>query len=504
MYEDDLDDYFNENGGFIPAILADNIQLFNQYKTPKTEKGGDIIWHYEKEEGIWKPYGISHVEEEVKLELGLSYKPYMASQVVNCIQVDTYIDREEFVCPLHLIVLQNGTLNMETRTLEEHNSDNYAKNRLSISFYTKAECPAIDKFFKEVYPENQDILYEIIGYCLWKATPIHLFFILLGEGRNGKSTYLNLIKQFLGEGNVSAVALQDLDESRFAIALLYEKMANLNSDIPQNLLKHTGKLKQLSDGSLMKAEFKNQQAFHFANYAKLIFSANTLPITYDDTTAFHRRPVILNFEQEFVDGVNADPDILKKLTTPQELSGLLNRVLEALDRVLKQGGFTNVKSVEERKQEYTIKSNPAKYFLENCVEEGEPQDYVTKSDLYDAYISWCHKNGYTPTSQSALSAQANRWLPYIDGRKKRVGGENVKVWYKIRLNEVAEVAGPPSVTPVSRSPSTGNRNRSRRRWTNGPSDPTLDGFVTEEDPINYVENTPDDEIEKKPQMSYTP
>jgi phage/plasmid-associated DNA primase len=84
------------------------------------------------------------------------------------------------------------------------------------------------------------------------------------------------------------------------------------------------------------AERKFTSPFKFVNYAKLIFSSNQIPITPDETDAFFARLIIINFPNQYL-GDKADPYLIEKLTTEQELSGLLEVVLKRLPRVLKNG-----------------------------------------------------------------------------------------------------------------------------------------------------------------------
>jgi len=401
------------------------------------DKSGDVIWHYKPDLGIWKPDGIPYLEKLVTDIMGDKIKTRMFDEVKKLIQVKTYMPMEEFQPDPNVIVMEDGAFNIKyVNDWSPHLSQYYATSRIPVTYDYDADCPKIQKFFEEIYPENPDILYEIIGYCLLKKTPFHNFFILLGDGANGKGTYINLIKRFLGEENVSSETLQQLDENRFRVANLHGKMANLCNDIPANPLKHTGMLKQTTSGDMITAEKKNLNPFQFENHAKLIFSCNQLPPTYDNTTAFFRRQIVLQFKQKFVDGINADPDILDKICTKEEMSGLFNRAIEALRRLLKTHKFTGIKSVEERTEEYILESNPAQYFLQNYVVMGEDlSSFLPKDVLYTVYVDWCRLSGFMPCESNYFSRQGKRFLPYIREGKPRVDGKQVKSWYGIEVKE---------------------------------------------------------------------
>jgi putative DNA primase/helicase len=84
------------------------------------------------------------------------------------------------------------------------------------------------------------------------------------------------------------------------------------------------------------AEFKYKPPFKFRNYAKLVFSCNEIPECNDKTDAFFRRLIIINFPRQFL-GDKEDHNLIGKLTTEEEFSGLLYELLRRLPRVLEKG-----------------------------------------------------------------------------------------------------------------------------------------------------------------------
>ncbi len=111
--------------------------------------------------------------------------------------------------------------------------------------------------------------------------------MLFGSGKNGKSTLLNLLISFLGEGNTSNVSLQELCYGKFSRIRLFGKQANIHDDLPNTKLSQTGNFKMLTGESKTEGEMKfRQDTIRFNNYAKLIFSCNELPKTEDTTYAF--------------------------------------------------------------------------------------------------------------------------------------------------------------------------------------------------------------------------
>ena len=143
------------------------------------------------------------------------------------------------------------------------------------------------------------MLQEIIGYCLYKGYPIQKAIMLVGSGSNGKSVFIQLLQHFLGVYHCASNSLQKLAVNRFSLSSLHGKLANLFADLSSSSLSDTSIFKMLTGGDLIQAEKKFKDEFSFTNYAKLIFSANAIPKSPDDSDAFFRRWIIIVFPFKF-------------------------------------------------------------------------------------------------------------------------------------------------------------------------------------------------------------
>ena len=141
-------------------------------------------------------------------------------------------------------------------------------------------------------------------------------------------------------------------------------------------------LKKLTGNDLHIGEYKYKKPFKFRNYPKLIFSCNKIPETEDDTDAFYQRILQINFTQQFF-GDKADPNLIDKLTTPEELSMLLHELLSRLPRILEHG-FRKItdETMEKTYNKFTMSSNPVKYFYEKALAP-EAGTRVPKLEMYE-------------------------------------------------------------------------------------------------------------------------
>jgi putative DNA primase/helicase len=240
--------------------------------------------------------------------------------------------------------------------------------------------------------------------------------------------------------NVTAADLQTICADKFAAADLYQKFANVAAEIPSKKLEDSEVFKSLTDGvTLVRAQHKYGQPFHFVNFAKLIFSANEVPPTRDKTYAFYRRWILIFFHVRFGDcGLPRDVNILEKITTPEELSGILNWALEGLKRLLKQGDFSFRVSVAETEKQYERLSNPIGTFLSDYVEEtGNDEDCISKDYLWAELSHYCEKNRLRkPQSKIQLTKEIRIHFENVEQKQRKVGNkERQHVWVNCRFSD---------------------------------------------------------------------
>jgi putative DNA primase/helicase len=217
--------------------------------------------------------------------------------------------------------------------------------------------------------------------------------MFVGSGANGKSVMIMLIGAFVGEDNCSHVGLHELSNNRFLAAELFGKLVNAYPDLPSEGLEDTALFKSLVSGDYIQAEKKHRDPFSFRNHAKLIFSANRIPKTDDPTFAYLRRWVILPFEQYFADD-QRDEDLIDKLATEDELSGLLNLALKGRAKLIAEKGFRDT-SIEVVREEYEYQEEiVGTFILRKCVrdsKENKTKYYILENDLLEAFHKYCRK-----------------------------------------------------------------------------------------------------------------
>ncbi len=388
------------NSQNILAKIVNRIPEWIEEHHFKTTTDTKKIYHYKG--GVYRDDGETFLEELIESEFGDSTDNRLVADVVGKIKRRTYQDRNAFNNQ-NVVNVLNGLLDLDTLEIRPHSPECLSTAQIPVTFDPEAKAPRIEQFFREVaQPEDIPLIGELIGWLLWPEYNIHKALMLVGPGRNGKGTLLRLITAFLGEQNKSNVTLQDLVTDRFAKADLYGKLANIGGDLPSKDLSDTAAFRNLTGGDDNRAQEKYRAAFTFRNKAKMLFSANVLPRSPDDTHAFYSRWIILEFNNRFdPQKGTGDPDLDAKLQTPEELSGLLNLALAALARLREAGWkFSYTKTVEDVEVMYKRNSNPVyAYLLDEC-EPGDSTDYIEKTLFYNQFKEYVLSHNLRPLSNT--------------------------------------------------------------------------------------------------------
>ena len=301
--------------------------------------------------------------------------------------------------PLDRLNVLNGILDVASGKLEPHSHEFLSPVQINAAWDPGAECTAIDRFVTRVFPDDAgELFYQLAGLYALPDTRQQQAVMLLGSGSNGKSVALALLQQFLGPQNVSCLPLHELVESRFAVADLQGKLLNVSSDLTDRTISDTGVFKQLVDGRLstIHARRRYGRPFAFQPFARLIFSSNRVPDSADASYGYLRRWLVVPFDAE-LDDDERDPFLIEKLTTPEELSGLLNHAVAAYRNMINRGRLTESHSMLDAKARFSALSDPTRLFLEERVEPDD-QARIYRTDLYTAYKDWCAFHLLRPSS----------------------------------------------------------------------------------------------------------
>lgn len=301
--------------------------------------------------------------------------------------------------PAHWINFRNGMYDPILQVMHPHKPEYYSINQVPHEYDPDAEYhgTVAEKFLKGVFPDAQDreMFLAFCGYCMTADTSLQKFMIIIGVPGSGKSTAINLLIDAVGAENVSCITLQDLNE-RFTPTELLGKLLNACADLPKKALDQVDAIKRITGEDLVKGEYKGGKVFAFRSYAKLIFSANEMPVNLDEKSdAFYRRMLSIEVMQKGRD----IPDLKEGLA--YSMPGFIRECVAALTRLYTTRREIDSPNSKRLVHEYHRESDNVQAFLDDRIER-KPGERIERTELYKLYESYCIFNQWTPLSSRSF------------------------------------------------------------------------------------------------------
>ena len=349
--------------------------------------------------------------------------------------LDILIRQNTPVADAKMIAFRNGLLNLQDNSFVSFTPDHIITNIIPWDYNPNAYFELTDKVMNNISCQDKEIrslLEEMVGYCLFRRNELGKAFILTGEGANGKSTFLNMLKHLLGKKNLSVLDLKKLDD-RFSTVMLFGKLANIGDDISDEFVTDAASFKKIVTGETIDAEQKGQPKFDFEPYVKLIFSANNIPRIGKgrDSGAILRRLVIVPFNARFEEGQPGFmPFIGDDLKSQESMEYLIQIGLTGLKRVLSKRQFTKSEAMQRELDEFEETNNPVLGFFREA--DGDEEIRIENeptNEVYKHYQEYCIATNLTPMSAGEFSKQVKKHYGFVI-KDKKIGGKKYRIFMK--------------------------------------------------------------------------
>lgn len=426
-----------EDGRYAAVVL---LRRRHEFLTPEDTEELHI---YDPDLGIFDRSAEFVVGRKLDRNMGSHYSQHEKQEIIGRLK-EHKVEREDLEAGHkdgHYVCVENGVLDLDRRELRDHSPDYLFTTRLPHEYDPGADGSRVLEFLQDVTRRDEDwkTMVEMVGNCLLDNYEYESFLVLFGEGSNGKSTWYEVVREFLGDENVTSMSLQQITDTRFAASNLVGKWANIGEDLPEKKIQDLGTLKDLTGGGETHVEPKGKQGFDFRNRAKMMFAANRPPVLGERTKAVSRRLLPIRLPYQFT----TDPDddhkdaqkegLLDELTTDEQMSGLLNLALDGLERLRATGEFSLPEDHEQRLEYYEQYSDHIKNFAVNCLENKTGND-ETKETIYNAYTAFCEEHGYEMVNASVFWTQLRKTTLNISERRPS-GGDRRRIITNIAFTD---------------------------------------------------------------------
>jgi len=283
------------------------------------------------------------------------------------------------------------TFDLETGEVRDPSPEDLLTQTVHTTYDPDATCKTWLETLDQLFPNNKQIIYFLqraAGYSLTGSVVEQCMMILIGEGSNGKTTFLEALRRALGDygrkvsaqtflakrGEPIPVDLATLRGKRYAVAVEPE----MGKTFAESLVK------EVTGGDTINARRLFQMPFEFKPQFKLWLATNRLPTIKGTDDGIWRRLRVIPFNVT-IPKDKQDHKLEQKLRW--EAPGILNWMLEGA-RMWREDGLDEPEEVIEATAAYREEQDRVGAFLqEMCVRD---VDATCKAGaLYAAYSDWC-------------------------------------------------------------------------------------------------------------------
>jgi len=292
------------------------------------------------------------------------------------------------------INVKNGLLNIYTRELRPHTPMFVSLIQYPVVYDPKATCPTWDMCIHDwmAGPECEEkitLLKQYCGYILSSSMHYDRALFMVGDGGNGKSTFIDTIAMVVGTQATSHIDLEAL-YGQFGMQGLVGKRLNIIEEVAGNYYQ-SNKLKKLISGEEVTIDIKYKPQFTFRPQAKFVFSVNMFPRVDDTSTATERRICAVTFRNNYRKNPNFQLRSSRGLLA-KELSGILNWMLDGACDLAEKKNFIITEEQTQMLNEYRQENSSVEGFISECILL-DPEESVDVPTLYAEYKKWSQSDG---------------------------------------------------------------------------------------------------------------
>ena len=373
-----------------------------------------------------------HIQDSI-IDLGFVSMAYRNSPLNNAYNV------YKNLVPVRKLDEVGNYLNLRNCVLEisgsgikqhKHCADYLFTSVLPYAYDPEAVAPVWETVVDRVMCGDEDTkeaFQQALGYLLLREFNLEKMVCLVGEGENGKSTVIRVLKKLVGRSGYAAQPIQTLlkpgSEGHYAKAQLAGKLINLTNELTPSSLTADA-FKDLISGEDITARNIYEAPFVLRTVPKQIVAMNTTDsLIKERTHGFMRRLHLIPFNYTLKEE-HKDRQLDAKLDA--ELSGILNWVLEGARAVMASGRLKESLAMRKMFDDVKRDSNPVQQFVEESLvmlsDVEYETDLVTGPALYEKYRHFAEENKYFVLGRNKFLGEIKRvGVPFVDTTRSMEG-----------------------------------------------------------------------------------
>lgn len=322
---------------------------------------------------------------------------------------------------------ESGYVDLTNGELKDHDIKMMFSEQTTAEYSDNIDAPMWESFLDQIFNHDKELIHYIqkaVGYSATGSTAEQVMFLLLGSGRNGKSVFINTLRNILGsyakQMSVESIVVHNSGGSANSdIARLENTRLVTSSEANEGSRLDESLVKQLTGGDRILARFLYGKEFEYDPKFKIWMATNHLPFIRGTDEGIWRRLKVIPFSVQ-IPKDKIDKNLENKLKS--EWTGILNWIVQGAIMWQKEG-LEDPEKVKNASRNYRQSMDPLEAFLDECCIAGG--SYSIKSrPLYDCYRDWAKKSNEHLMSMTKFGKEMSKKLPR---EKKRDG------WYYVGI-----------------------------------------------------------------------
>ncbi|MFF2412313.1 phage/plasmid primase, P4 family [Streptomyces sp. NPDC058092] len=339
----------------------------------------------------------------------------------------------------------DGVIDLYTGLITTPDPDRHCHSHATSVAARPMKTPRWQQFLTDTFGDDADgrqmisFLHELLGYSITGDVGAQIMPFLYGQGKNGKSVFLNVIVRLLGDYADAAPPNFLIARPHTAhptdLAELHGRRIIVCSEPKPGDRFDESRVKLLTGGDRIKARRMRQDFFSFTPTHTLWLLGNQHPEVSTGGYAFWRRMRLIPCERIVTDDQKVDN--LADALVAEEGPGILHWLVTGAHRYLNgPRDLTGPPHVRTATHTYARAKDPATRFLtERCTPD--PTKRTEQTQLYTSYRNWCQHQDTTPISSRAFAARVRETIG-ITTPKEMILSNQRKYYPGITLNPEPE------------------------------------------------------------------
>jgi putative DNA primase/helicase len=341
----------------------------------------------------------------------------------------------------------NGTVDLRTGKIRPHNPDDYLTRFIGLPYLPQVKAPLFETVIARVACEEgkavrplSGFLQRWFGYCATGSVREQKFAVHYGQGRNGKSTVLDIVADVLGGYAATAAPGLLMSNSRdrhpTEIADLAGRRMVTAHETGEGGVLREDFVKQATGGDKIKARYMRGDFFEFLPTHKLQLLTNHKPVIKGQDEGIWRRVMLVPFKARFgtpeeVASGRAtclrDTRIVEHLAAEKE--GVLAWIVAGAVDWFRDGLNPPDVVLAASKDYQTEQDRVFQFVNEECELGTEFEEKISTpfgGGLYPAYSNWCKAGGIHPLAKNRFLSELERCVPFFARFDKYEANEGAK------------------------------------------------------------------------------